>query len=369
MARSVLSRPLVRRLGWGLATVLLAATGAGLVAALGLPAAWLMGAMIATAAAALAGLPVGLNRGAREVAFLLLGISIGSSVTPAIVGQVQAWPGSIALLMASIAATMAVSSAYLARVHGWDRTTARFASMPGAFSSVAVLAATSSADLPRVILAQSLRVFTLVALMPPILSLASGGATGGAPALPPPATNSASAALAVFLACGAGALVLNRLRVPAATLLGAMVVSAGLHASGLVQGRFPQPLIILGFVATGAAIGARFRGTTLRTVIRTLPGAVASILLALGVSALFAGAGAWMLGLPFGQLWLAYAPGGVEAMAAMALVLKLEPAFVGTHHILRILGLNLVGPLWLRAPGRGCPSFTKAPSGSPGSRP
>ena len=122
----------------------------------------------------------------------------------------------------------------------------------------------------------------------------------------------------MFLVGGAVAVLLNRLRVPAGTLLGAMVVSAGLHAAGLVHGRFPQPLIILGFIATGAVIGARFRGTTLRTVIRTVPGASVSILLALGVSALFAAAGAWMLALPFGQLWLAYAPGGVEAMAAMA---------------------------------------------------
>ena len=56
MARSVLSRPGLRRLGLELATAASAAMGAGLAAALGLPAAWLMGAMIATAAAALAGL-------------------------------------------------------------------------------------------------------------------------------------------------------------------------------------------------------------------------------------------------------------------------------------------------------------------------
>lgn len=158
MARSALSRPGLRRLGWELAA----------------------------AAAALAGLPVGLNRAAREIAFLLLGISIGSGVTPEILRQVQAWPGSIALLVASIAATMAVSSGYLTRVHGWDRTTARFASMPGAFSSVAVLAANSSADLPRVILAQSLRVFTLVALMPPVLSMARR--LPGPPGVPPKAS-------------------------------------------------------------------------------------------------------------------------------------------------------------------------------------
>ncbi|WP_220494944.1 AbrB family transcriptional regulator [Paracoccus sp. MC1854] len=353
MPRPMFFRSGLRRFGWDLATLSIAGFGAWLFAALGLPAAWLMGAMVATALAAVAGLPVELHRALREIAFLLLGISIGSSVTPGIVREIAAWPGSVVILLASIGATMGVSSLYLQRVHGWDRTTARFASMPGAFSSVAIIAANSSADLPRVILAQSLRVFTLVALMPPILSLLNGGLQAEGAALPPRPVNSPPEALAVFLASGAAAALLNRLHVPAGTLLAAMTISATLHASGLVHGGFPQPLVILGFIATGAVIGARFRGTTLQTVTQTVPGAAVSILLALAVSALFAAGGAWALDLPFGQLWLAYAPGGVEAMAAMALVLNLEPAFVGAHHILRILGLNLVSPLWFRNTGRG----------------
>jgi uncharacterized protein len=109
--------------------------------------------------------------------------------------------------------------------------------------------------------------------------------------------------------------------------------------------------VVPGFVATGAVIGSRFRGTTLATLRTTLPGALGSVLLALTLSAGFTAAGVLLLGLPFGQLWLAYAPGGVEAMAAMALALGLEPAFVGAHHVTRIIGLNLAGPLWLRARG------------------
>ena len=267
-----------RTAAWTLLTAAIAAAGAAVFAGLGLPAAWLTGAMIATAAPALAGLPVGLPPGLRELAFLLLGISIGSSVTPESLATMRTWPGSVALLLASIAATIFVSSAYLERIHGWDRTTARFAAMRGAFSAVAVLAATSSADLPRVILAQTLRVFTLVALMPPLLSLSAAGAGGMAAA---PEVNTMADGALVLVASGALALLLHRLGVPAGTMLGAMAASAALHASGLVHGRFPQPLVILGFVATGAVIGARFRGTTLAAVARTVPGAVVSILLAL----------------------------------------------------------------------------------------
>lgn len=339
--------PRLRRLGWTLLTVAVAAAGGAAFAALGWPAAWLMGSMTATAAAALAGLRVGLPPTLREVAFVLLGISIGSSATPESVGAMRAWPGSIALLAGSVAATAFVSTFYLERAHGWDRTTARFASVPGAFSAVAVMAAASSADLPRVVLAQGLRIVTLVALMPPLLSFFSAGApvaaTGAAAG-----TNTIAEAVAVLAASGGAAAALYRLGVPAGTFLGAMAVSAALHASGLVHGRFPPALVVAGFVATGAVIGARFYGTAMATVWRTVPGAAVSILLALAVSAASAGIGSWLLGLPFGQLWLAYAPGGVEAMGAMALVLGLEPAFVGAHHILRMLGLTFIAPFWLR---------------------
>ena len=117
-----LSRPGPRRLGWGLATAVLAAAGAGLAVALGLPAAWLMGAMIATAAAALAGLPVGLNRAAREIAFLLLGISIGSGVKTA-----------------STARASAGAAAFTADLETWDGADAAMRHAADTFGGIDIL--------------------------------------------------------------------------------------------------------------------------------------------------------------------------------------------------------------------------------------
>ena len=110
-------------------TVLVAAAGGGLFAWMGLPAAWLTGSMVATVAAVCAGLPVGLPARLRDAAFVLLGISMGSSATPESVAQMQAWPGSIALLGLAVLLTMLAAAVYLERVHGWDRVTARCASI------------------------------------------------------------------------------------------------------------------------------------------------------------------------------------------------------------------------------------------------
>ncbi len=335
-------------------TAAVAGAGGAGFAAVGWPAAWLMGAMVATATMALCGVRLGLPGRVRDLAYVLLGISIGSNVTPESLGQVGAWPGSIVLLGVSVAVTMLASALYLEKMHGWDRKTARFASMPGAFSAVAVIALDSGADMPRVVLAQSLRIFVLVVLIPPILVLLTGTGSGAAVTpLAGPATNTPVEAGLTLAASVAAAGLLGWLRVPAGVLLGAMLASAVLHATGLVQGRFPPALIIAGFVATGSVIGARFHGTRMETVARTIPAAVVSVLVALAISAGIAAFGARILGLPFGEVWLAYAPGGVEAMAAMALSLGLDPAFVGAHHVLRILGLNLVSSLWLTGKGPG----------------
>ena len=50
------------------------------------------------------------------------------------------------------------------------------------------------------------------------------------------------------------------------------------------------------------------------------------------------------IGLPFGQLLLAYAPGGLEAMIMMAFILDLDPAFVAAHQLVRYIGMILILP-------------------------
>jgi membrane AbrB-like protein len=330
-----------------LLAVLVGASGGTLFALAGLPAPWLAGSMAAVAAAALAGLPLAMPDLFRNAAFVLIGISMGAAVTPETVQQLQAWPLSLALLAVSVAATLIGGTLYLERVHRWDRVTARFASIPGALSSVLVLAASSPADLPRVALAQSIRLFVLVALMPALLRLldsGGGNAAASGALVSPPLEIVVTLAASTLAAAG-----LAVLHVPGGVLLGSMLASAVLHGGGLVEGRLPPAILLLGFVVTGVVIGIRFKGTRLGLLLKTLPGAFGSVLLALLLSAGFAALGAKLLGLPFGQLWLAYAPGGVEAMAIMAFALQLDAAFVGAHHVVRLVGLNLLSPWWRRA--------------------
>ena len=59
-----------------------------------------------------------------------------------------------------------------------------------------------------------------------------------------------------------------------------------------------------------------------------------------------------LLELPFGMVWVSFAPGGVEGMSAMALSLGYDPAYVATHHIFRLLLLLAILPLFVRGNGK-----------------
>ena len=58
-----------------------------------------------------------------------------------------------------------------------------------------------------------------------------------------------------------------------------------------------------------------------------------------------------VLGVRFGSAMLAFAPGGVEAMALLSLSLALDPLFVTAHHMLRFLSIGFVLPLLFRGSG------------------
>jgi uncharacterized membrane protein AbrB (regulator of aidB expression) len=54
-----------------------------------------------------------------------------------------------------------------------------------------------------------------------------------------------------------------------------------------------------------------------------------------------------MVNLPIAELWLAYAPGGVETTAILAMALGLDAAFVSGHHVARVTFLSVIVPFWM----------------------
>jgi membrane AbrB-like protein len=327
-----------------LAVLAVGGAGGAVFHAAGLPAAWLSGAMVAVGATALAGLSARVPVRLRDAVYLLLGVSLGSGISPDVVGRVGAWPASLAGLAVTVAGVTAASYVYLRRVAGWDPASAYFGSIPGALSMTMITAEASRADLRRVALSQTIRLFMLVAVLPLVVSAVEVPSTAAAVpviegALP----------LALLIAGGAvGATIGHLLKIPAGILLGAFLVSGLLHGTGIVVGILPWWIQDPAFAALGAMLGLRFAGTSPRMLAATLVAGVGAFLAALGVAVAGAFAVSALTGLGFGQTVLAFAPGGLEAMVILAFVLKADPAFVAAHHLARFVAMSTLVPLGAR---------------------
>ena len=90
-------------------TLAYAATGAAALGLAGLPAGWLSGSIIGVSAAALAGRHPFVPPQVGRVVYVILGISLGSSVTPETVATMVTWPLSmLALAIAMVSITVSV---------------------------------------------------------------------------------------------------------------------------------------------------------------------------------------------------------------------------------------------------------------------
>ena len=331
--------------------ILVAGLGGLAFHALGVPAAWLSGSAVAATLWGLTGRGVTMPRALSDAAMLVSGAAMGAAVTPAALAAMGRYPGSLVLLVIGVVAIVSASAFGLVRLSGWGRADAVLASAPGALSTVLAIAADRKADVASIAIVQNFRLFVLIALLPSVVVLIGGGGNTGAligEGMPVESPGGMAATLLGGLALG---LVFKALRVAAPILLGATVASTIGHATETVTGVIPPVVATAGLVLIGLFIAERFRGIQRSTFKRALKAALGSFSIGMAVAAGFAAVAAWLSGVSFANSLVAFAPGGLEAMTVLALVLGLDPLYVGIHHLVRFLGIGLILPFavaWLQ---------------------
>ena len=135
----------------------------------GVPAPWLAGSLIATIIAIYSNQKLELPDWLRTLAFILLGIQTGTAVNTDTLYRAAQWPLSIVCMGVTVVIIVWACMLYYERLRNWNRATAYFASLPGALSMVILLASTSGADMRRVTISQSVRLFFLIAALPVVI--------------------------------------------------------------------------------------------------------------------------------------------------------------------------------------------------------
>lgn len=305
--------------------------------------------MSATTAAAILGAPIAIPTGLRNGMIVVLGVMLGSSFSPEILDRIGQWALSLTLLALYALVAGALGFLYFRRLFGFDPVTAYFSAMPGGISEM-MLAGSEMGGNGRVIsLVHTARILLVVLALPIGFRVLAGYEPGARPPAGVPLAEVPLDDLGVLLACGVlGFLVARALRLPAAPMIGAMIVSAAAHLSGWTTAVPPFELIAASQVGVGSAIGCRFAGLGAREIGRIALAASGGTVILMAVTLVFALALNAGLGLPIQVLVLAFAPGGTAEMSLIAIALGSEVAFVATHHVVRIIMVVVCAPLIFR---------------------
>lgn len=332
----------------------LGAAGGALFWRFDLPLAWMLGAMCVTTVAAVANVPLRMSVNLRSVMVAVLGVMLGSAFTPDLLSRAGDWAVSLAALLPYLLIATLLSHLYFRRVGRYDTPTAYYAGVPGGLAQMIVMGAEQGGDSRAISLAHATRILLVVSTIPFWFSLTGDAGTPAAGLAGQTRLFDVGLGDLAMLAAAAvvGSWIALRLRLPAATLIGPMVVSAAIHLAGLTDSSPPLEAVALAQVVLGTAIGCRFAGTRALTVLHAMVLAVGALILLLTIAVVFALAVGWLTGLDFDALLLAYAPGGLAEMSLIALAQDIDPAFVSAHHTLRIALVVLLAPLLFRVIAR-----------------
>lgn len=320
--------------------------GAAVAHFLGFPAPWLTGPALFCSVACLVGLRLTVPDLLRDGAFLVVGMTMGSSVTQETLEVARQLPIAVVILLAGVTVMMLLCVVLLYRGFGDDRQTAVLAASPGHLGFVLGLSTDTDADITRVSIIQSVRVLFLTLAVPfLVVALSKEELVAHLSQISSmtPVVLITTFALSILVGW-----IFLRLKVPASFLLGAMLVSALGHVTDIGPGTVPDWLSICAFTIVGTLIGTRFNNLSLKVLRASLTAGAATTLITVAVSVVSAVLVSLWIDVPLPHILIAFAPGGLETMAAMAILLGADPAFVAAHHVLRLVFLTFLVPITLR---------------------
>ncbi len=100
----------------------------------------------------------------------------------------------------------------------------------------------------------------------------------------------------------------------------------------------------IALVGIGTLIGSRFARVKASVLFSHVHAALGSFAIAIAISAIFVAVIALTTPVRFADIIVAFAPGAMDAMLALALTLHIDPIFVGAHHLSRFVFVTIATP-------------------------
>jgi membrane AbrB-like protein len=332
---------------------------------LGLPAAFLLGAMGAAMLVVGRGATLHLPERVFALAQAVVGCLIARNFTVALFHTIltRLWLFASVMLVVLVVATLVGLA--LARARLLPGSTALWGVFPGAATVMVLLSGSFGGDMRLVAVMQYLRV-VVVAVTASVVARVVG-LSGGAPQHLPWFAPIASPSFAVlFVVIVVAGLVVPRFRLPAGPLLVPMVVVTVLQDVGLVRVELPQALLVTSFVIVGWAIGLRFTRESFSNAAHCLPQVVGAIVVLVGACAGIGWGLSRIAHIDLLTAYLATSPGGADSIAIIAAGTPIDVSFVMAAQMARFLAVLSLGPPLAKRAARLTPAIPETNPSSDG---
>lgn len=333
-------------------TLVVAALGAALFWSLGLPLPFLFGPLAACLSAALLGAPLKGTKTLSQAMRTILGVAIGASLTPAVVGSLPQMAVSLALIPAYIAIIAMIGVPFFLKVYRFDAATAWYAAMPGGLQDMVLFGQEAGADTRALSLIHATRVMIIITLAPIILTQLFG-ATLDNPIGAPASTIPIHELIIMAMVAIVGWKVAERIGMFGAAMLGPMILAGILSLSGVIHYRPPAEAILAAQFFIGITLGAGYIGVTLRELRRDVLAGVFFVLLLSLVTIAFTEVVILAGIAPPIDAFLAFAPAGQAEMTVLAIVVGADLGYVVVHHLTRVFIVITGAPIAARIFGIG----------------
>lgn len=294
--------------------------------------------MIGATIFALAGAPMQGPNELRPIVIPVLGVMLGSSVTAEVLAALPQWGVTLLLLVPFLFIGAGINYLIYRRIGRYDPVTAYFAAMPGGLTEMVTMGTQYDGNERRIALAHAMRILVTIIFISLSFGYFLGVTSAGGSGRWTPLGALAPLDWVILSLCAlVGAVLGNKLNLPAGPVFGPMILSALAHATGLVSVAPPSVFVIVAQIVIGTTIGSRFIGAKLRDIGRDMAIGTLATLALLVVSLGMAWVVHLITGMAPPQAFLAYAPGGLSEMSLLALAMEQDVAYVSLTHVMRIM--------------------------------
>ncbi len=308
-----------------------------------IPLPWLMGGVVGSFILSLFNIQLTLPPSVRAIILALIGLSMGSLITPQAIQEVAVNLSLFIGIFLFIPLYMAFSTYLYYKIMDIPLRDSFLCSAPGLLSYIVIIAEEKQCDFALIILVHTLRLIFLVIILPLWL-------VGSLPQNLPifhflsfQPFNLIKLILIILFILWVGRYA-SRLKITAPWLLISIILSAFLLFGFNYKLSVDPLLLTLSQIFIGNLVAGNTKKETLKRplifYIKMLLIFALCLLFVIFISLLLFS----ITNASFPMILLAYSPGGLEAMVLIALALNLNPLLVSALHIIRMIYLSFLIP-------------------------